>query len=365
MRGAAAGRSALIIGLVRIGMYHGRLPEPGRKPAGVEVFVDRLAAALAKRGQDVTVLTYADDAMPRPYRVRTIRPKRAHDSKVIKKYLAPWLFNVRSLSEFDVFHFHGDDWFYFRRTMPTVRTFYGSSLMEALTAASWRRRLDQSVVFGLELLAGRLATARYAIGSDSRAIYQADGVLGLGVEPPPKPRQPSDDPLIVFIGTWAGRKRGALLHDIFRREILPQVPAARLVMVADHCEPAPNILWLRHPSDAEITDLLLRAWVFCLPSLYEGLGLPYLEAMACGAPVVASPNPGAGDQLRPSSSGLIVEDDHIGDAILSIIRDPTLRSRLSEAGVSRARDFTWEHVSNAYEQAYSRAIERWTQNGER
>ena len=345
-------------------MYHGRLPEPGRKPAGVEVFVDRLATALVKRGHDVTVFTYSGDT-PRPYGVRTIRPASAYGNKVVKKYLAAWLFNARDLSAFDVFHFHGDDWFYFRRTAPTVRTFYGSALMEALTAASWRRRLDQSIVFGLELLAGRLATARYAIGSDSRAIYQADGILGLGIEPPPRPRQPDDEPLIVFIGTWSGRKRGALLHEIFQREILPRVPAARLAMVSDHCEPGPNVLWLRHPSDSEITDLLLSAWVFCLPSRYEGLGLPYLEAMACGAPVVASPNPGAGDQLRPSSAGMIVEDDQIGDSILSIIRDPALRLRMSEAGVSRAGDFTWEHVSKAYERAYSEAIGRWTQNGER
>ena len=346
-------------------MYHGRLPEPGRKPAGVEVFVDRLSAALAKRGHEVTVFTYSANSVPRPYGVRTIRPTSAHKSKVVKKYLAAWLFNVRDISAFDVFHLHGDDWFYFRRTAPTVRTFYGSALMEALTAASWRRRLDQSVMFGLELLAGRLATARYAIGSDSRAIYQADGILGLGIEPPPRPRQPDDKPLIVFIGTWSGRKRGVLLHEIFQREILPRVPAARLVMVSDHCEPGPNVLWLRHPSDSEITDLLLSAWVFCLPSRYEGLGLPYLEAMACGAPVVASPNPGAGDQLRPSSAGLIVEDDQIGDSILSIIRDPALRLRLSEAGVRRAKDFTWEQVGKAYELAYSQAIQRWIENGKR
>ena len=81
--------------------------------------------------------------------------------------------------------------------------------------------------------------------------------------------------------------------------------------------------------------------------------------------MIASPNPGAGDQLRPSSAGLIVEDDQIRDSILSIIRDPALRAQLSEAGLSRARDFTWEHVGKAYEQAYSRAIERWTNTGKR
>jgi glycosyltransferase involved in cell wall biosynthesis len=346
-------------------MYHGRLPEPGRKPGGVDVFVHRVAAALVDRGHDVTVLTYSADSMARPYEVRTLSPAMARSSRVVKTYLASWLFNTRDLSGFDVFHFHGDDWFYFRRTVPTVRTFHGSALLECLTATSWKRRTDQAVIFMLELLAGRLATARYGVGTDSRAIYRADGVLACGIDVPHDSSSPNAQPLIAFIGTWTGRKRGALLHEVFQRQVLPQVPDAQLVMVSDYCEPGQNVTWLAHPSDAEITQLLQSAWIFCLPSAYEGLGLPYLEAMACGAPVVATPNPGAADLLRPGSAGLVVEDALLGQSLVSLIRNPDLRQQLSHAGRARVADFSWERVGAQYEDAYADAIRRWRADGRR
>lgn len=342
-------------------MYSGGLPEPGVKPGGADVFVHRLSTALAERGHDVTVLTYSSGALARGYTVRTLRPASATRSRFVKKYVAPWLFNARDLSAFDLLHLHGDDWFYLRRTLPTVRTFHGSALLEALNATSWKRRADQTVGFLLELFAARLATACYGVGSDSRTIYRADGVLRCGIEPPDAPSRPSEDPLIVFIGTWSGRKRGALLHRTFLTEVLPQLPNARLVMVSDHCEPGPGVTWLAHPTDAEITELLLSAWVFCLPSTYEGLGLPYLEAMSCGVPVVATSNPGAEDLLRPASSGLIVEDAALGETLLSVIRSDDLRHRLADAGRVRAADFAWDRVCAQYERAYASAIRRWAE----
>jgi phosphatidyl-myo-inositol alpha-mannosyltransferase len=344
-------------------MYNCRLPEPGCKPGGVDVFVHRVASALVERGHDVKILTYASDAVERPYAVRTIRPASAYHSRTVRRYVAPWLFNARDLSEFEVFHLHGDDWFFLRRRLPTVRTFYGSALFESLTATSAKRRADQAIGFVLELLSARLATGRYGIGTDSRAIYQANGVLACGIEPPTAVPHRSDHPRIAFIGTWAGRKRGSLLHGVFQREILPRIPDAELVMVSDHCEPGPGVTWLQHPSDAEITDLLLSAWAFCLPSTYEGLGLPYLEAMACGTPVVATPNPGAEDLLRPAASGLVVEQENLGSTLVSLLGSEDMRRRLSEAGRARVTDFTWDRVCEGYERAYAKAISDWRDTG--
>jgi glycosyltransferase involved in cell wall biosynthesis len=105
----------------------------------------------------------------------------------------------------------------------------------------------------------------------------------------------------------------------------------------------------------------LSAWVFCLPSTYEGLGIPYLEAMSCGVAVVATPNPGAEDLLRLGSSGLVVEDACLGETIVSVIQSEAVRARLSEAGRARAADFTWDHVGAEYERAYARAIRLWAQ----
>ena len=104
---------------MNIALYHNRLPRAGLKPGGVQVFVDRLAIALADRGHTVTVFTLAPPTEPRPYRVVVLRPAFAAGSKVLRQYITPWLFNFRPFdSRFDVVHLHGDDWFYLRRRCP-------------------------------------------------------------------------------------------------------------------------------------------------------------------------------------------------------------------------------------------------------
>jgi phosphatidyl-myo-inositol alpha-mannosyltransferase len=349
--------------VLRIGMYHCRLPEPNRKPGGVEVFVDRLARALTRRGHEVTMHTFSTDLPAAPYAVRQMRPRRAAGSPVIRQYLAPWLLNLRPRMDYDVFHFHGDDWFCFRRPIPTVRTFYGSALLESLNATSLKRRIDQGVVFGLEQLAGRLADARYGIGPDSRLLYRADGVLQIGVDPPSGERAPSSVPSILFIGTWEGRKRGRLLHDAFQATVRSRFPDAELWMVSDRCEPGPGVTWLRDPSDAQIEDRMRRAWVFSLPSSYEGFGIPYLDAMAWGVPVVATPNPGAEDLLGRGVAGLIVEPEGLGEALNRVIGDESLRAKLADAGRARAADFHWDAICERYEAAYALAGERARGNG--
>ncbi len=344
---------------MRIGMYHCRLPEPDRKPGGVEVFVDRLATAMTERGHAVTVHTFSRNLPPAAYAVKTMWPARAGGDPIVRQYLAPWLLNLRPRMDYDVFHFHGDDWFCFRRPVPTVRTFYGSALLEALSATSLKRRVDQSIVFLLEQLAGRLADARFGIGSDSKLLYRADGILQLGIDPPPATHEPAGSPAVLFVGTWEGRKRGRLLHEAFRRDVRPRFPDAELWMVSDHCEPGPGVTWHREPSDAEIQALMRRAWVFSLPSSYEGLGIPYLEAMTWGVPVVATPNPGAEDLLAHGSAGLIVEPAELGVTLARLLGDAEERSRLGQAGRERAADFAWDRICDRYEQAYALARQRW------
>jgi glycosyltransferase involved in cell wall biosynthesis len=341
-------------------MFHSRLPEEGIKPGGVSVFVHRLANALVQRDHDVTMFTHGGAPFDAAYGHRRLRPFRGADHRLSRQYVAPWLLNVRPFrSGYDVVHLHGDDWFYLRRQLPTVRTFYGSALYEALTATSTKRRVNQLVTFGLELTSRSLADAVYAIGTDSRAMYRADGILGTGVEVDPAgdaERHPT--PVILFVGTWEGRKRGALLRDRFRDVIRPAVPDAELWMVADRAEEGDGVRWFHAPSDEELSALYRRAWAFCLPSRYEGLGMPYLEAMAHGVPVVASPNPGAQDVLGAGRWGRIVEDDQLGPALLELLTDPDLRRSLSDLGRERARDFAWDRVIADHEAAYALAIHR-------
>jgi phosphatidylinositol alpha-mannosyltransferase len=340
-------------------MYHFSLPQPGRKPGGVEVFVDRLATALQHRGHDMEVLTYSPAPPSAPYRVRRMRPHSTVHRRLLRQYGAPWLLNLQSLSQFDVAHFHGDDWFLFRRPLPVVRTFHGSALLESLSAASRLRRIDKALVFPLELLAGSMATSTYGVGVDSEIIYRTDGLLPLGVDMVEGVTERSSNPSIMFIGTWDGRKRGAFLHDVFTREIRPAIPEAELWMVSDRCEPAEGVRWIKAPSDAELSSWLSRSWCFCLPSTYEGFGIPYLEAMAHGIPVVASANPGAKSLLEEGRSGILTEDSELGARLIEVLNGPELRAALAVQGRRRAAEYSWERMVERHEDAYEGAIERW------
>jgi glycosyltransferase involved in cell wall biosynthesis len=326
----------------------------------VEVFVDRLATALAERGHTVTAFTFAGPTDPRPYGVAIMRPRVAAHSKLLRQYAVPWLFNVRPFgSRFDVAHLHGDDWFYLRRRLPTVRTFHGSALMEALSATSLKRKFDQAILFGLEQFARTRADAVYAVGPDSRALYRADGILGCGVPTPSEPPRRDVDPTILFVGTWEGRKRGSLLHRVFHEQIRPALGNARLWMVSDYAEEGDGVTWLRHPTEVELAGLYRRAWAFCLPSSYEGFGIPYVEALANRLPVVATPNPGAEQVLAGGRYGLIVEPGDLGVALIRALTDGDLREQLAIAAAERAQDYSWDRLIGQYEQAYDLAISRF------
>lgn len=350
---------------LRVAVYHHNLPQPGRKPGGVEVAVHRLANALSQRGHEIRVLSYSPAPADAAYEVHRLPPRKAENSRVLHQYVAPWGLNFQDLSDFDVAHTHGDDWFWLRRSLPVVRTFHGSAKFEARTATSLKRRLDKSVVFPLELLAARLATASYGVGTDSVDIYKAAGLLTPGVDVDVLARQPSEHPTILFVGSWQGRKRGSLLHRIFREQIRPALPSAELWMVADACEPAPGVRWFHAPSDTELGELYSRAWVYCMPSSYEGFGMPYVEAMAHGVPVLATPNPGSRMLLERHGAGVLSGDDELGARLLELLSDAEQREALRERGLARAHEFSWERVAERHEHAYRAAIENFTSTARR
>jgi glycosyltransferase involved in cell wall biosynthesis len=345
---------------LRIGLYSSTLPGAERKPGGADVHVDRLAERLARRGHDVVVFTYSTVPNGRTYEVRTLTPSSLVASRARRMLLAPARLNQLDTRGLDVLHLHGDDWFYVRREVPTVRTFHGSALYEARFAARARRRLSQYAAYGLELTASRLATGAYGVSPRVGPRYRIAGHLPLGIDvPDPETLTRPGPPTVLFVGTWAGRKRGSLLRDAFLAHTARLVPDARLVMVSDHCEPALGVSWARRPSDDELTELYRSAWLFCMPSLYEGFGIPYLEAMAQGTPVIATSNPGANFVLEEGRCGLIASERELGVQIAALLSDEPARLALARAGRQRAKAFSWEAAIVRHERAYHAAIARF------
>ena len=349
---------------MRIALYHSTLPAPDRKVGGVEVVVHQLANHLVEAGHAVTVFSLSPcppDARYAHEHLFTTWPALRKNG-LLRLFVLPLLLNTLSFRDFDIVHFHGDDWGYLRRSRPTVRTVHGSAREEARTAGSWKRRLVQYLLYPLEHLAVRLATVALAIGPKTAQLYPGTVLINNGVDlarfrPGPK----AAGPRILFVGTWDGRKRGRFLFEVFCRDVLPALPNATLVMVSDTvseaCAAHPQVEHHRHPSDAELAQLYREAWVFAFPSTYEGFGLPYVEALASGTAVVSSSNDGARHVLDGGTYGRIVSDANFGAALLEVLQSPDQRATLEAQGLERARTFAWPSVVATHEQLYAAACD--------
>jgi len=102
-------------------------------------------------------------------------------------------------------------------------------------------------------------------------------------------------------------------------------------------------------ADEELASLYRQAWVYVTPSTYEGFGLPYLEAMSCGTPVVATPNPGSVEILDHGRCGVLAGDEEFGDRISSLLSDEQWRAALIASGLCRAREYSLSLMLDRYE----------------
>lgn len=317
----------------------------------------RLASSFADHpAVDVTVLTCDRKPPDARYGYRRIYPF-AMRNRWARLFLLPLLFNFMDLRKYDVVHTHGDDWFWFWRRVPTVRTMHGSALREAQSATKLRRKLIQYVVYPLEQISVWLASRSVAVGRDTEKLYGCNEVVGNGVDLDKfKTRPKAAAPTIVFIGLWNGRKRGRFAHDVFVNKVLTRFPDAQLHMISDTAIPHPNVTLHHHPDDATLAALLAEAWVFCYPSIYEGFGIPYIEAMAAGTAIVTSPNAGAGEVLQNGQYGVIVDDEGFADNLLQLLERQDLRREFEARGLERAQEFSAEAIAERYLQIYRNVV---------
>ena len=98
-----------------------------------------------------------------------------------------------------------------------------------------------------------------------------------------------------------------------------------------------------------LVRLYQRAWIYASPSTYEGFGLPYVEALACGTPVVATPNPGSREVLGNGRYGCLAADDQFASTLLRLLGDRSERDGLTRRGLERAAEYDITITAAAYE----------------
>jgi glycosyltransferase involved in cell wall biosynthesis len=202
-------------------------------------------------------------------------------------------------------------------------------------------------------------------------------VVPHGVRQPIPPQHTERENMVLFVGALQSRKNVMRLVEAFERVagnrrardltgdtwrlVLAGAPsgyqAGQIIRRIENSTCRDRIQVAGYVSQSELEALYSRASIFALPSLDEGFGIPVLEAMAHGVPVVTSNRSAllevAGD------AALLVDPYTLEDlecALDRLIKDPDLRAKLSDLGRSRAKRYTWDRAVEATYSIYKELV---------
>ena len=176
---------------------------------------------------------------------------------------------------------------------------------------------------------------------------------------------------ILFVGTLEPRKNIAGVIEAFSKVVREAKKEYNLVVagtkgwnyqsvfeLVQRLNIEQEVIFTGYVPEEELPRLFNAASVFVYPSFYEGFGIPPLEAMACGTPVVTSSISSLPEVV--GDAGLLVDpnsSDAIADAILRILTDDGLRRELTKKGVERAKLFSWQKAADETLAIYRRVVE--------
>lgn len=375
----------LRVGIVVDGLV-GRSSRDGRGDevanGGVGVYVDRLLRALAER-DEVTVVPIRPGPLdldllcdPRFETVSDPLLRRLPRARFLDLRIAA----ISRRHALDLVHYPNQlGGAFLSRRIPRVATLHD------LTPLSHPQHHPRATVLGFRALLGRSVRRADRVIVPSEAV-RADLVrelpgfdrvtaVPLGVDERFRPVAPSEDlrrrldlpeRFLLSVGVLEPRKNHAAmvralaaLHAAGERVSLVVVgrPGWRWVDPIEATGLAELRPWVRILRDLPTSDLVEiygAAAALVYPSFREGFGLPMLEAMACGCPVVASDRPAlpevAGDAALYASPDA---PDEIAARVLEVLRHVAVRSRLVARGLERSARFTWERTADATVRVYA------------
>ena len=239
---------------------------------------------------------------------------------------------------------------------PPTRWLVGRALRQIgrqarrIIAASERTRRDVCEI--LNVPQERVAVVHQGVPAD--VIQPSGSELGQALQR----YSLTDVPYVLFVGEITHRKNLLGLLDAFSL-VAGQQPTVRLVLVGSPGLGAELVrrrirtlglerraIMLGHVQRKDVSALMAGAAVFVLPSIYEGFGIPVLEAMTCGAPVVVSDGGSLPEVV--GDAGLVVpgaDPPALAAAIRRVIEDEALREHLRGLGLVRVRAFSWKRAA--------------------
>lgn len=332
---------------------------PSERWFSMERYADELYAALAGLGADVRQYV-----LPRP--LPQLRGPAGAWFNHVWRLLAYPLAARRQQSE--VNHIVDHSYAHLLGALDSTRTMVTCHDLAPLAVGGRRRGLShqlwqhsfralpRAARIGCDSEHTRSELQRHASVPDSRLCVIPLGVRAPDPAPAAAQRQPG---MVLHVGACEPRKNLPLLL-----RALAGLPQARLVQAGGRPDPALRALsealgvagrvqWLGPISEAQLHLLYRTASVLALPSLYEGFGLPVLEAMAAGLPVVCSRATSL-PEVAGDAALLFDPTDaaELGGLLHTVLADAAVQARLSEAGRARCRLFTWENTARATLAAY-------------
>jgi glycosyltransferase involved in cell wall biosynthesis len=198
-------------------------------------------------------------------------------------------------------------------------------------------------------------------------------VTPLGVHPRFRPAERADmsdtilhkyriqRPFILYVGyIQASKNLVGLIQAFTALKLQSPVPHQLVVVGREHYQfqeiyrardrspVREQIVFVGYVPDEDLVPFYQAADLFVLPSFYEGFGLPVLEAMACGTPVMAARTSSLPEVV--GEGGLLVDPHNVSqmvEAMSRILHEPTLRKDLREKGLRRAREYSWDRTAGA------------------
>lgn len=369
------------------------------RTGGGATYAYELANALGERGHDVDVYTQAvpdgDDPPPTQANVSVTRITKARPLVVVSTlYFSIACRRRIDFERYDVIHgtlmpastFAFDPWFVRSLDAPLVLTSHGTSYDEARSVDPQSppdylfKYVFHPINVVMDAVSGRLADRIVAVSDHTREqlgdLYRFDESKlrtvppGIDTErfserPGSHPAVSEDRPSVLVLSRLDPRKgidkamRAFARADGTDAELLiagtGRLESSLKDLAAD-LGVADDVSFLGFVPDEELPSLYSSVELFVLPSEYEGFGIVFMEAMACGTPVIGTEVGGIPTAVADGETGYLVPRDGIDELAArmeELLGDPEAYERMAESSEAWASDHEWSEIASRVETEYA------------